>query len=79
MMDDHTKGYLEGLQAAALICQESAGERNSHLSDKIMALHSRKVLEGEMSKKAQYERAMSFLLNGAEIKFPMKGNGDFGL
>lgn len=46
-MDDKTKGYLEGLQAAALICQENAGDRNSHLSDKIMALHSRKMLEKE--------------------------------
>jgi len=51
-MDDKTKGYLEGLQAAALICQENAGDRNSHLSDKIMALHSRKVLEGEVKNKA---------------------------
>lgn len=51
-MNDHTKGYLEGLQAAALICQENAGERNSHLSDKIMAVHSRKMLEGE--RKANY-------------------------
>ncbi len=47
-MDDKTKGYLEGLQAAALICQENAGDRNSHLSDKIMALHSRKLLEAEI-------------------------------
>lgn len=40
-MNDHTKGYLEGLQAAALICQESAGEKTSHLSNKIMALHNK--------------------------------------
>jgi hypothetical protein len=46
-MDDRTKGYLEGLQAAALICQENAGDRNSHLSDKIMALHSKTRLRVE--------------------------------
>jgi len=46
-MDDKTKGYLEGLQAAALICQENAGDRNSHLSDKIMALHNKKTLQAE--------------------------------
>ncbi len=49
MMDDRTKGFLEGLQAAALICQENAGERNSHLSDKIMALHSRVMLKHELT------------------------------
>jgi hypothetical protein len=47
-MDDRTKGYLEGLQAAALICQENAGDRNSHLSDKIMALHSKTRLRVEI-------------------------------
>ncbi len=46
-MDDKTKGYLEGLQAAALICQENAGNRNSHLSDKIMALHNKITLRAE--------------------------------
>jgi len=50
-MDDRTKGYLEGLQAAALICQESAGDRNSHLSDKIMALHNKITLRGEKKTK----------------------------
>jgi len=49
-MDDRTKGYLEGLQAAALICQENAGDRNSHLSDKIMALHSKLLLKTERDK-----------------------------
>lgn len=52
-MNDHTKGYLEGLQAAALICQENAGDRNSHLSDKIMALHSKKLLQVELTQPKQ--------------------------
>jgi len=60
-MDDKTKGYLEGLQAAALICQENAGDRNSHLSDKIMALHSRKVLEVETK----------IIHRGAKVEWPM--------
>ncbi len=53
-MDDKTKGYLEGLQAAALICQENAGDRNSHLSDKIMSLHNKITLENEMVDKMPY-------------------------
>ncbi len=48
MIDDKTKGYLEGLQAAALICQESAGDKTSHLSNKIMALHNKITLQVEI-------------------------------
>lgn len=40
-MTEHEKGYLEGLQAAAFICQYSAGDKTSHLSNKIMALHNK--------------------------------------
>ncbi len=47
-MDDKTKGYLEGLQAAALICQESAGDRNSHLSNKIMKEYTTKKMMVEL-------------------------------
>ncbi len=53
MMDDKTKGYLEGLQAAALVCQENAGDRNSHLSDKIMALHSKALLKHGLTQPKQ--------------------------
>lgn len=48
-MDNKTLGCLEGLQAAALICQESAGDKNSHLSEKIMALHSKILLKSELN------------------------------
>lgn len=52
-MDDKTKGYLQGLQAAALICQESAGEKTSHLSNKIMALHNKLMMGMEHGQKIQ--------------------------
>lgn len=42
------KGYLAGLQAAALICQEDAGQgKTSHLSEKIMKLHTTQQLKFE--------------------------------
>lgn len=47
-MTEHEKGYLEGLQAAALVCQENSRDRNSYLSDKIMALHNKKMLKIEV-------------------------------
>ena len=46
-MTEHEKGYLEGLQAAALVCQYSAGDKTSHLSNKIMSLHNKTLLEIE--------------------------------
>ena len=47
-MDDKTLGFLQGLQAAALICQETAGDKTSHLSEKIMAFHSKTLLKTEI-------------------------------
>lgn len=52
-MTEHEKGYLEGLQAAALICQYSAGEKTSHLSNKIMALHNKITMGIEHGQKIQ--------------------------
>jgi len=72
-MDDKTKGYLEGLQAAALICQENAGDRNSHLSDKIMALHSRKTLEVEQMRK--YELTVDQMKNWTDFNHGGAKNG----
>lgn len=39
-MDDYIEGKLEGLRAAALLCQSISGQKNSIYSEKIMKMHN---------------------------------------
>lgn len=51
MDKNYLEGKLEGLRAAALLCQSLAGERNSRYSDKIMRLHNTIALRESTPKK----------------------------
>lgn len=49
-MNEYDKAFLDGLYAAAMICQDKAKDRNSHYSEAIMSFHTKHKLKLEQKR-----------------------------